>query len=363
MGFTNQTAVAFLPMMVYLVIILFTQKIRIRYNKIAIYLLILAVVIILLKWSIGQNYIVTIGQLLVVPMLMFICFNHLTRQQSSTLRCLMILFFILLCVLAIVEKVFNYHFFPVTVKTEEYVLSLGYFRSQSLFDHPLRGAYFVAVFMSFVSVAYFKQRFFQVFLFLLGYIALFCFDGRGAILVVTFILLPYFLLKLYKTVEKKRRIIISLVIICMLFGLVYLITSTSIGSGRFMTQRLMDNSAQTRLDVFNFYKYYNKQHDLIWGDPDNVIYMTEKLGAGGVENGIIVFILQYGIIFAPILLLLLFMLQYQGLSLYTKVDKSILLIVFFGLGSMNPTLAAPVSWTFWIFTYYAFKSHPLQRSP
>ena len=351
MGFTNPTAVAFSPMALYLTFALLTRKIH--YNKIATYLLILAVIILLCKWSIGQNYIVLIGQLLVVPMLIFICFDRLTTQQSSTLRRLMILFFILVCALAIVERALNYHFFPVNVNP--YYLRRGYFRSYSFFVHPLIGAYFVTIFMSFLSIVHFKRKKNQIFLFFLGYLSLFCFDGRTAILVATFILFPYFFWKVYKTSGKNRWIII-LGVICMLLGLLYLISETSFGSGRFMTARLMDESGQTRLDVFNFYKYYNKRDDMIWGSPDNIQYMAEKLGAGGVENGIVVFVLEYGIIFAPILLLLLFLLQYQSLSIYTTPDKLMLLFVFWGLGSTNPNLSAPISWALWIFVYYAFKS-------
>lgn len=353
-GLTHKTAVSFLPMMVYIALTLLTQKMR--YNKIAIYLLILAVIILLLKWSIGQDYIVIIGQLLVIPMLMFICFDRLTRRQSSTLRRLMLLFFIVFCALAIVEKAFNYHFFPLAVETEKHDLSIGVFRSYSFFEHHLISSYFVTIFMSFVSIAHFQKKYSQIFLFFLGYIALFCFDGRGAIIIVTLILLPYFLWKLHKTVEKKRWMF-NLGVICMLFGLVYLISETSLGNGRLTNAnaRLMDSSAETRLDVFNFYKYYNKHDDFIWGRSDNSLDMAGKLGAAGVENSIIEFIMLYGIIFAPILLLLLFLLQYKSLSVYKKHDKLVILLTFWGLGNMSPLLAAPIIWILWIFTYYSFK--------
>ena len=350
MGFANPL-IPLLPMMLYLVLSLLTQKMH--YNKIAVYLLILAAIILVFKWSIGQNYIIEAGRFLIIPMCMMICFDNMTKKQAATLRYLMIIFFILLCVLAMAEKALNRHFFPIS-QDIEWISSVGYFRSASLLWHPLGGGFFVAIFMSFISVTDFKKKYLQIFLFFLGYIALFCFDARGATLVTTFVVLPYFLLKLYKMAGKQRWMIIFGVI-CVLGGLVYLIMETSLGGGRLLNADLLDNSSQTRLDVFNFYKHYKHVDDFIWGHHDNYNYMMEALGAGGVENGIIVMILFYGIIFTPFILLLLFLLQYKSLSVYTKFDKWMLLFVFFGIGCMNTNLAAPLMWQLWIFTYYTFK--------
>lgn len=351
LGLSSHAEVAFLPMLVYLAITLFTQKMR--YDKISVYLLILAFLILLFKWSVGQNYIYHVFRLLFIPALVFICFDHLSRKQSTTLRWIMILFYVLFCVIAITEKILSRHFFPVSTDIEWHQ-SIGYFRSNSIFWHPLSGAFFVAFFMVFVAVADFKKKYFQIFLFFLGYIALFCFDGRSAILVATFILLPYFLWKLYKVAGERRWMIIFGIVV-MLSGVIFLITETSLGTGRLMGEELMDSSGQTRLDVFNFYKHYKHQDDFLWGNPGNYQYMMERLGAGGVENGVITLILEYGVFFTPIILLLFFLLQYRSLSVFTNFEKWMLLIVFFGLGSTNPNLASGIFWSLWVFAYYTFR--------
>ena len=353
LGFSNLTTMALLPMAFYIAITLCTQKFQ-HYSKIAISLLILAIVILLFKWTVGQNYAMYVGQLLIVPSFMYICFEHLTKQQLSMLRCMMILFFILFCVLAIAERVMSRHFFPVMVETMEWEMNLGFFRSKSLFNHPLHSAYFVAVTMAYMVVAEFKKKYFQVFLFFLGYLALFCFDGRVAILTVTLIILPYFILKLYKTAGESRWMI-TLGVICVLFGMVYIVSNTSVGSGRLMGIDLMDSSGQSRLEVFDFYKHYKHENDFLWGHPDNKKYIKDRLGAAGIENGIIAFILEFGIILTPILLFSLFLLQYISLSVFSKFDQWILLLVFFVLGSSNPHLAAPINWIYWVLTYFAYK--------
>jgi len=349
-GFSNPLMALF-PMMVYLMVTVATKKMK--YQKIPVYLLILAVIILLFKFSIGQNYLIEVGRLLLIPMFLYICYDHLTKKQLSTLRYVFIAFYILLCVLALVEKILSRHFFPVSTDVE-WLNSIGYFRSASLLWHPLANGFFVAFFMAYVAVTQFKKMYLQIGLFFLGYVSLFCFDARGATIVVTLVVMPYFLLKLYRMAGDRRWMIV-LGAICMMGVMAYLVTKTSVGSGRLMNADVMDNSSQTRLDVFKFYKFYKSTDDFIWGHPDNYRFMMEALGAGGVENGVITMILYYGIIFTPILLLLLFLLQYKSLSVYSRLDKWMLLIVFFGIGSMNPNLAIPLIWQLWIFTYFTFR--------
>ena len=344
---------AYLPVVVYFVFISFTQKIH--YNKIAVYLLVLAVIVLLFKVSLDQSIFIE-GSLnkillLIIPMITYICLDNMTKQESYTLRCLIILFFILFCTIAITEKVLNRHLLPVEGDTELW-MNAGFFRSVSLLWHPLMGGFFVAFFIAFVAVADFKKKYFQILLFFLGFISLLCFDARSATIVISVFLLPYFLLKLYKRAGKRRWMIV-LSAICILSGLLYLITETSLGSGRLLNIELMDGSGQTRLEVFNFYKYYKHKEDFLWGHPDNYQYFVD-VGLG-VENGVIKLIVDLGIVFAPIILLLLFLLQYKSLSIYSKSDKWLLLFIFFGIGVTNPNLGMFTHWNLWVITYYSFR--------
>ena len=349
-GFANPLY-PLLPMMLYLVVTVFTKKMR--YEKIPVLILIFAIIMLLFKLSIGQVYFIEIGRLLLIPMFMYVCFNNMPAKYTITLRRLLIVFYVIYCVLAIVEKVLTHHFFPVSTDIE-WSSSVGIFRSASLLWHPLAGGFFCAIFMAFLSVTKCKNKIIQIGLFFLGYISLFCFDARGATIVVTLIVLPYFVWEQYKMNEKMRGMII-LGVICMFGVMVYLVTQTSLGGGRLLTGDIMDGSSQTRLDVFKFYKHYKNMDDFIWGHLDNYRFMMDALGAGGVENGIITLILFYGIIFTPFILLFLFLLQYNSYSIYSKFDKWMLLLVFFSIGSMNPNLAHPLGWQLWIFTFFAFK--------
>ena len=278
-------------------------------------------------------------------------FDSLTRKELILLRKVVIFFFITECGLAIVEWILKINFFLYEGLSGVW---FEFFRSTSLMGHPLANAQIIAVFMTFIVVSDFKKKIVQILLFFLGYVSLFCFSTRGAILVITVFTAPYFLWKINKTTPKNRKWIIKFGIFCMFCILIYLIIYTPLG-GRLTGMELMDQSGKSRLDVLYFYNYYDTTDQILWGHPGLYNYIMGRLGESGVENGIICLILEYGIIFAIIMLLLLFRFQFHKLSVYSKFEKWLLLSVFYIIGTMNPNLAQPVQWTMWIFAYYAFR--------
>lgn len=344
-----------LPIAVYFTTRFITQKIQ--FNRDAVYIIFLAVIIFIFKWAIGQDYMYDIILLLIVPMLTSICFDTLPGKEFTLLRRITIIFYIVECCLAMVEWKLSHNFFTfqlLTNYTDNWV-DVGFFRSTSLFGHPLANAQIVAVFMAFIAVSDFKKKFFQINLFLLGYVSLFCFNARGAILVVTLLVTPYFFWKINKITRKRTKWIINICVFCMFLCMFYIIAGTSMGN-RLTGKDLLDDSGQTRYEVFKFYKYYQNDDDFLWGHPDNYVYMMGKLEAAGVENGVITLILDYGIIFTIPMLILLFKFQYHKLSIYSKTEKWLLLAVFYIIGNMNPNLAEPIQWIMWIYAYYVFRS-------
>jgi len=355
LGYEGVKTLSFLPILIYFIINLINKKIR--YDKVAIYIILFAVIIFIFKWSIEQDYFHKVTLLMIIPMIVSMCFENLTKKELTLLRTITILFFITECSLSIIEWTLNHNFF-ISGDTEEtdYWMSLGFFRSTSLLGHPLGNAQIVAVFMAFIAFSDFKKKYIQVILFFLGYVSLFCFNARGATLVITLFIVPFFLWKINKATPKSKKWIIKLGVFCMFCAMFYAVTQTPLG-GRLMNSEIVDSSSKTRLEVFDFYKYYQQKDDFIWGHPDNYEYMIEKLGGGaaGVENGVIVMILEYGIIFTFPMLILLFMFQYRKLSVYSNLEKWLLLMVFYFIGAMNPNLAKPFQWLFWFYAFYVFR--------
>ncbi|MDR1172426.1 MAG: hypothetical protein LBL24_08245 [Bacteroidales bacterium] len=311
--------------------------------------------------ALGQSYISEAVQLLITPMLIAMSFETLTGKELNLLRRVMIGFFIVECGLSIVEWTLNRAFFLNPNLPNEFLdwfAISGFFRSTSLLGHPLANAQVVAVFMTFIAISDFKKKYVQIFLFFLGYLSLFCFNARGATLVITAFVAPYFIWKVNRTTPQNRKWIIKLGVFCVVLGIGYMVTQTSFG-GRLMNMELMDSSGQTRLEVWDFYRHYDRQENFIWGHPGNYLFMMDKLGAAGVENGVVCLILDWGIVFTIPVLLLLFRFQYHRLSVFSKFDKWLLLAVFYIIGFMNPNLAAPLQWTLWIYAYYVFRPQAL----
>ena len=355
LGFNKTIYVAILFMIFFIAINIFTQKMR--FDKVAVYVILLAFIIIGFKLAIGQDYITRMLIFLITPMFISICFEYFTKKELTTLFRLIIIFFIAECGLSIIEWSLNRNFFVISDWHFEILSGFvdeGNFRSSSLLGHPLSNAQIVAVFMTFIAVSNFKRKYIQIFLFFLGYVSLFCFGARGATLVVTTFVIPYFIWKINKTTQPSKKWIIKLSVFCMLVGLIYGVTQTQLG-GRLMNEKLMDDSAQTRLAVFQFYDFYQTNDDFLWGRPEYAEYLLDIFGFP-VENSVVALILDFGIIFTIPILLLLFTFQYRKLSIYSKFEKWLLLSVFYMIGIMNPNLVLPVQWTMWINACSAFRS-------
>lgn len=342
------------PMAFFFVINMIYKKIH--YSKDALYVLFIGVVVLIFKWAIGQDYFEKVALFFLVPMILSLCFENLTSKELTILRWGTIIFFMVECGLSITEWTTGRYFFA----TEEMIrvvsgdMKRGFFRSMALCGFPLANAQIVAVFMAFIAVADFMKKHIQIILFFLGYVALFCFNARGASLVTTVFVAPYFIWKINKTTQQSNKWMIKLGVFCMFMGMFYMVTLTPLG-GRLMNLDIIDDSSDARLDVWDFYKHYKHQDDFLWGTPDNYRYIMEGLDAGGVENGVICLILEYGIIFTIPMLLLLFRFQYHKLSVYSKYDKWMLLAVFYIIGNMNTNLVNPQQWVQWIFAYYSFR--------
>jgi len=352
LGYGNVQTLAFMPMLVYFFMKVVAKKIRL--NNDVVYIILLGIIIFIFKWAVGQNFLHKVTLFLIFPMIITMCFDILTGKELALLRRITIIFFVAECGLSIVEWTLNHNFFVEHGDEMEYWLSLGFFRSTSLMGHPLANAQIVAVFMTFIALSNFKKKNIQLILFFLGYIALFCVNARGATIVVTVFTAPYFIWKINKTIPQNKKWVVKLGVFCMFCGMLYMVTQTSLG-GRLMNMDIMDESAQTRIGVFKFYDYYQTNDEFLWGHTNLYGYMMKKLGAGGVENGVVVMILEYGIIFTIPILLLLFRFQYRKLSVYPKFEKWLLLAVFYLIGSMNANLVFPVQWILWLYAYYVFR--------
>ena len=111
-----------------------------------------------------------------------------SSQEILFFRKMLIYFFCVECFVAILEAIMHVNIFPFAIGTEGYSLSdkeyeiFGMFRSSALHGHPLSNALLLDVVMSFILVASDFSEKKKVMLYLLGMVALLCFNARSSIL-------------------------------------------------------------------------------------------------------------------------------------------------------------------------------------
>lgn len=324
-------------------------------------LLFIGLFAIFFKYLLGQDYIRNITIMLIIPAILCFSLNSISKRSAKGIRLAVILFFIAECFTSFYEYYYKINLFEWRMISDEQKMIMNRlmddweFRSSALLGHPLMNAMCVCIMMSFFITSTLSNRS-KLLLFSMGYISLFCFNARWAIIVSTLLLIPFLIIKINQTSKNRinRKSWIVFVFISLIY-LFYYLQTHDLG-GRLLYNDLADDSTMTRIEVFSFYKYLN-WNDLLFGSPALYEFIHEKLATGGVENGIIVMILTYGLILTSLILPTLVLFHYRNLQVYKKADRWLILAIFYLIGISNPNLAQPYPWYFWIFSYYAFRYH------
>lgn len=351
---------SFIPLVAYILVTLFNKPSvwKGKHNTEAYYVILLGIILLILKYGIGQDYFKTILQFIFIPMLISIVFESLCHREVKTLRYIILIFFIAECSLAIYERVTHTNIFYLPSETELLVLSTQEewaFRSTAFLGHPLINAMAITTILSFILL---YKRFSivqKIILTALGYLSLYCFNARGATIITTITIIPYLFYLINQTKNRRLKRISYLVFFLGGSLFIYYLVNSSLGGRLFNEDKIIDGSAQTRLDVFQFYNFLTTDQ-LLWGAPDLYYYLMRKLEAGGVENGIVVLIINYGLIPTLFLLPLLIYFHYRKLAIYKKAERIWIMAIFYIIGIMNPNLAVPTQWVIWLFAYYAFRN-------
>lgn len=333
-------------------------------HRISMAILILTVVILVVKLLNDEDILRMLVNFTIIPLVLIpLSFYNVDKWEKRVFRNVLLCFYLVECGLALVERILSRRFFDTIFTSDRYDYSAfeqyaWQFRSTSLLGHPLENAMAVSVMMAFILLGNMKLQK-KIILFALGYIALYCFNARGAILVSSLTLLPVLFSQIVR--RYRRYSILTYIILANLFlaGGYFLITSNL--SGRlFNAEKLMDESGQERLNVFSYLDYLPREK-LITGDVENYSYLLDKLGLVGIENGIITAVLLYGFVLGIPLLALLFYFSWEKLQQFGKKRRMLILLVFWGIGVMNPNLIDPTQWYILIFCLIAFKPERFYR--
>lgn len=285
---------------------------------------------------------------LAVPMMISMLLQIQSVQTKQKIAKIVLFFFVLECMLAIYERITYTNTFELNITD---ITSIDFeswsFRSTAFLGHPLNNALCVSIIMGTILVSNINEKYKFIYL-IIGLLSILCFNARGATMVMIFVILYYIYLS-YKKYGHQiyYKVLLVLVSIIGAIFFYYIITSTSLG-GRLMNyDKIIDGSAQARLDVFEAFNYFSG-NDFLFGNQSLYVPIMEKLAQGGIENSYIVIILNFGIIIGVPVIILLILYVFNKLKGFILSKKIIVICSFLIIGSTNNGLADMAPWVFYI---------------
>lgn len=299
--------------------------------------------IIIIRFLAGDNSGITqILFFMTVPIAVAMLVGIQPVDVKANIRKIVLFFFFAECALAIYERAFMVNIFPYIEENDVFELDLEdwMFRSTAFLGHPLVNALVVSTILGFILASGYSLKF-KMISFGLGFIALLCFNARGAIL-AWLLIGSIYVVSIIKE-NKKNRLLVLAVIAAVVCGILYLVLGTDLGGRITHQDKVIDGSAQSRFDVWIAFDYISTS-DLLWGNPSNYGRIMKILNAGGVENSYIVLIINFGLVMFTLLGISLFLFIKKHIRKYTFLQKAILIMSFILVGSFNNSLAGAPAW-------------------
>lgn len=316
-----------------------------------------ALFIIFWKILLGQSdEVKNVIDFFLIPMGLSILVGQQNSRNKKVIFNIILCFFCVECFMAIAESITKINFF-VDKSLDADNLSVFQdkkegFRSSALLGHPLHNALCVSIIMGFILITPLNNIKKLMFVFL-GFIALLCFNARGATLLWMFLILIFIIFQFFdKTNKKTNKIFLLSLVFSALLLISILVINYGLGD-RLINDSIYDGSAQTRTNVFSAFNYINNQ-DLWYGNAKNYVYVMNMLGAGGVENSYIVIIIRHGILLSVFIFILYYFFIAKKIKNQLLFNKIIIFISFILVGSMNNSLSAVNPWGIFILCVSVF---------
>ena len=297
-----------------------------------------------------------------LPALYAMFFSNLNGENvRRQVRFFLIAVFCFNCLMAVYERLILYQFFPVSSIFNYMDFSIendmysDIFRSNALLGHPLSNALITSVVMGFLIVSDLKIIV-KYPLIMLGFVALLCFNARGAILFTAAFFIIYSILpqmELPKKVRRKKWIIgIAALLVCA-YAFNYMIQHGY--GGRFFEYDVdSDSSIAARLEVWKIIERYDWTFFLLGGLDVEEIAMR-ILGYNHIENWLILCFMSVGIIVTALAIIFFVPMFRKSLKQYTIFESIIVIGVFLCVSTTNNSLACGVPAIATFFTCaYAF---------
>ena len=289
-----------------------------------------------------------------------------TVRHRLKIQRLIIVFYVINSLLALIERLTMQIFFPLDLAYTSFDFFIeedfNLFRSCALLGHPLSNALITAIIMGFILISELKNSY-KYTLYMLGFVALMCFNARGSMLMsgLSFVVYIIYNLSRNKVKASTKLNLAILVFICIITVLA--LFEAGYG-GRFFEHDDVskDGSIMARIYVWLMLSNLDLSSFLLGINGDEIQRLAIRtMGMIHVENWLILFILNMGIILTILVILFLIPIFRKSLRHYTLFQALFVLGVCFGVASTNNSLACgvPAISTFMVcayaFIYNGFK--------
>lgn len=279
------------------------------------------------------------------------------KEELHLSKCLFVVFIIINCIVTYYEK---YTMSVLFWKDDNIIMNtldsdMSMFRASGFLGHPVLGGFLLSIVLSFVLASEGRKKQ-SIIIAILILLSLLCINTRTNIVVsCTFILFLY-RKQLFSIKKIRMNYLTGIILICLFC---FLLFDTDLG-GRLMNIKIGDNSTMARFEAFDFVKYVDL-NVLLWGDLNLADVITKRMFASYIENGYIVLLLNYGLLFGLPLIILLTRCQWILLSIYPTSIRISLLLVFVASASTNTHIGHSIPWVYWFVSYYLFKPSPFKN--
>lgn len=303
----------------------------------------------------GMAYVV---DSLLVPVMMFPVVALLSNEGKKALLSIITVLVLANCITAVLEYVFKFKIWDPGFD------NFYYFRSTAWFGHSLNNALIV----SSVSIALIRHAYISpILIFSTTVLSLFAFGARAAAVIFMLVALLVMMRKvidLYKVNRKQGvyKMVRGLALaLAGVFMLAYFIVEFKVGS-RVFDNLLIDASAQTRLDVFDVFKYLSF-HEYFFGASEQILSdLPRYINNDIVENYVIGWFLQYGLLgMLPLLLAYVFFMAKVFVSGDMYVRGMVFVFVLVSLANNALSVKTPALLFFMIVAACCLKDLRLQK--
>jgi len=354
-----------------LILIAINRDIVLYKNKwLKILLLYLAVFSAYQIFIVGGEGSLTIPLLLCCSPFVFSCFPSYSgscKRLQESLFNVLIIFFIVECSIALLERILWINFFPwhmddFGIVEAEIFDNAKEFRSCSLLGQSLQNALVVSTIMTFILVSNMRNEY-KYSLWTLGYMSILCFNTRTSIVGNVLILVFYSFCQTLKSGRLKLSLLLK---VLPAFGVIALLVFNFGLGGRLLDMGLVDDSsAQTRIDTWNIFYFFDIKEFLYGLSQDKVRIVLLQSRLKVTENFWIDFLLRLGLVFIVIWTFLYVKVVLQLYKGYKRLPAFITASTFLLLASTNNSLSATwIPLFIFLFSIYIFKiyNHEQKKS-